>query len=230
MRWRGPLPAEKPKDDMVRKLAIINCIVFALTHVLVHPAAGHELMSKYWLSSSTLADGQWWRLVTHMFLHGGTFHLVANMVALYSFGRVVEDEAGGLRTLVVFFAGGIVGGLMQCWLGGDLPLVGASGGVFAVVVAFCWLRWNLKVTLLLGFVIPLHLKGQTFTYGLLGASLLLGVWYRGDTSTMMGTIGHWAHLGGGLAGLGLARYFFGPPVKPFFPQRVDRGAGPPSFD
>ncbi|QQL44755.1 rhomboid family intramembrane serine protease [Sulfuriroseicoccus oceanibius] len=223
MRWRGPLPTERPQDDMVRRLAIINCIVFAFVNVLQNPLNGHLLMSKYWLTADSLAAGQWWRLVTHMFLHGGTMHLVANMLALYSFGRVVEDELGGVRTLIIYFAGGIAGGLLQCGLANELPLVGASGGVFAVVMAFCWMRWNLKVTLLLGFVIPLHLKGRTFTYGLLGASLVLGWWYSGDVSSVMGQIGHWAHLGGGLMGLALGRFFFGPAIKPFFPVRWGGG-------
>jgi len=203
---------------MVKRLVIINCLVFAFVNVLHHQHTAELLMSKYWLTEGALRAGQWWRLVTHMFLHGDALHLVANMLALYSFGRVVEDELGGVRTLIIFFVGGIVGGVLQCELAGQLPLVGASGGVFAVVTAFCWMRWNLKVTLLLGFVIPLHLRGRSLTYGLLGASLVLGWWYSGDVSSLMGRIGHWAHLGGGLAGLALGRWFFGPAIKPFFPQ------------
>jgi len=180
----------------------LNILAFVLVD-WVHPLVGNAIFRQYGLSLESLELGWIWTLVTHMFLHGGLLHLGANMIALYSFGRVVENVAGVRRLLMVYFLGGIAGGLLQVFLTPTTLLVGASGGVFAVIVVFCWMNWSEYVRLLLVFVIPLNVKGRALMMGLLGGSLLLGLWaqFAPESAGVVGMIGHWAHLGGGLVGL-----------------------------
>ena len=202
LRWRGPLPDRGAREGAVRWLVTLNILAFVLVD-WVHPLVGNAIFRQYGLSLESLELGWIWTLVTHMFLHGGLLHLGANMIALYSFGRVVENVAGVRRLLMVYFLGGIAGGLLQVFLTPTTLLVGASGGVFAVIVVFCWMNWSEYVRLLLVFVIPLNVKGRALMMGLLGGSLLLGLWaqFAPESAGVVGMIGHWAHLGGGLVGL-----------------------------
>ncbi|HEY5792241.1 MAG TPA: rhomboid family intramembrane serine protease [Chthoniobacterales bacterium] len=149
------------------------------------------------LSGRGLAAGFWWQPVTYLFLHGGVLHLLMNMVGLWFAGREVEYTFGRARYLATFFAGGILGGFLQVALAGnpDIPLVGASASVCAVLLAFTAIYPNLPITALLFFVVPVQLKAKYLGYLVLGISLVLGV-----TGIQPG-IGHYAHLGGGLAGL-----------------------------
>lgn len=208
-RWRGPLPNRGAKEGAVRWLVILNVLVFVLVD-WVHPLVGNALYLQYGLSRETLEAGRIYTLVTHMFLHGGLLHLGANMIALYSFGRVVENVVGVRRLLIVYLLGGIGGGLLQVILTPSILLVGASGGVIAVIVAFCWMNWSEPVRLLLVFVIPLNLKGRSLAIGLLGGSLLFGLWaeFAPASAGVIAIIGHWAHLGGGLVGLAFGAVWF----------------------
>ncbi len=206
LRWRGPLPDRGAREGAVRWLVILNVLVF----VLVDWVPGNAIYYLYGLSRETLEEGRIYTLVTHMFLHGGLLHLGANMIALYSFGRVVENVAGVRRLIIVYTLGGIVGGLLQVFLTPTILLVGASGGVFAVVLAFCWMNWSEHVHLLLVFVIPLKVKGRALAIGLLGGSVLLGLWaqFAPASAGVVGMIGHWAHLGGGLVGFAFGAVWF----------------------
>lgn len=79
-------------------------------------------------------DGQYWRLVTSMFLHGGFLHLILNAWALYQLAGLFELLLGSGRLLVVYFVSGIAGSLASV-LWRDVPSVGASGAIFGVMGA-----------------------------------------------------------------------------------------------
>ncbi len=162
---------------------------------------------------------QVWRFIGFQFLHGSVAHLLFNMIALFFFGTIVERYLGGKRYLAFYLLCGICGALMYLVLNlgamvvsllagrtvavpGLLfdsmatPLVGASAGVFGVLMAGAFLAPNAVV--LLFFVIPMRLA--TLAYALVGlaiVSVLFGVQNAG---------GEAGHLGGAIAGFYLIRH------------------------
>jgi rhomboid protease GluP len=86
------------------------------------------------LSRTLVLDGEVWRLVTPMFLHGGPDHLIGNMIALYVLGLACEHALGSLRMLGVYLSSGIAAALLSMALGPG-PSVGASGAIFGLMGA-----------------------------------------------------------------------------------------------
>lgn len=79
-------------------------------------------------------EGQWWRLVTSMFLHGGIVHLLLNGWGFFQLGALFETWLGSIRLLLVYFASGIAGSLASAFFS-EVPSVGASGAIFGVLGA-----------------------------------------------------------------------------------------------
>jgi membrane associated rhomboid family serine protease len=164
------------------------------------------------LSGEGVRRGFEWQFVTYMFLHGGWLHLAFNMLTFYFAGREVEVIAGRKHLLGMYFAGGLLGGIAQILLSSpQMQLVGASAGVFAVLIAFTTIYPEMELTLLLFFVIPVRVKAKYLAYGLVVMSLFFSV------SGSWGGVGHIAHLGGCLAGWIYAKQLgFGGPLR--FPR------------
>jgi membrane associated rhomboid family serine protease len=147
------------------------------------------------LSREGLANGGWWQLITHAFLHGNLLHLAVNMVALWFTGPLIEELLGPIRYLALYLGGAVVGGILQTLATpGSVDLVGASGSVCALLVGFGTLFPNLQITALIFFVIPVKMKASTLGWLVIVGSLLF--WAFGIERQ----IGHLAHLGGGIAG------------------------------
>lgn len=153
-----------------------------------------------------------WQLVTYSFLHGGLFHLLINMFVLWMFGTQLEYIWGSRRFVVYYFICVIGAGLTQLLVtsldaGGPIyPTVGASGGVFGILLAF-GMRFPNQYILLL--IPPIPMKAKYFVLFLGGIELFFGV-----TGTQAG-VAHFAHLGGMAAGLLLILYWAGMlPWKP----------------
>lgn len=139
---------------------------------------------------------EWWQLVTYAFLHGSPSHLFLNMFGLWMFGREVESTLGARRYVVLFFSAVLSAALVQLVAasasGEVYPTVGASGGVFGVLLAFAMLFPRRRVLLLIP---PIPMPAWLFVtlYGVVElASGVLG--------TQAG-IAHFAHLGGMLGAL-----------------------------
>jgi membrane associated rhomboid family serine protease len=147
-----------------------------------------------------------WQLVTYSFLHGGITHLLFNMLALYMFGSDVERVWGRSRYLTFYFVCVVSAGLTQLlvmpMIGVYMPTVGASGGVFGLLLAFAMLFPTRRIMLLFP---PIPMPAWVFVtgYGLLEL-------YYGVTGTSAG-VAHFAHLGGMLGGYLLIRYGRGRP-------------------
>ncbi len=138
-----------------------------------------------------------YQFVTYLFVHGNTLHLLLNMFILYFFGRELELRWGTAYFLRFYFIAGIGAGVISIpfmW-GEGIPLVGASGSLFALLIAFGMLFPDRVITLLLFFIIPLRMKARQMVLLFIGLELffLLG---RGGG----GGIAHFAHLGGALVG------------------------------
>jgi membrane associated rhomboid family serine protease len=144
-------------------------------------------------------------LLTYMFLHGDIFHLAGNMLFLWVFGDNVEDAMGHFRYIAFYLLCGIVGGLMHVALAGGLmpgvlgteataPLIGASGAVSGVVVAYLLLHPRVHLWVLVLRIIPLRIQ----------AFWALGAWIGMNLTfaflQIEPTVAWWAHVGGMLAG------------------------------
>ncbi len=88
-----------------------------------------------------VAQGDWWRLFTAMFLHYGPIHLGLNMLALYWFGTVVEGAIGHMRFLVLYLVSGLAGSAGALLVTPNTPTVGASGAIFGILGALLILEW-----------------------------------------------------------------------------------------
>lgn len=132
-----------------------------------------------------------WRLVTYMFLHGNFLHLLFNMLWLWWMGRAVEERLGPLSFSTIYFGSGIGGALLDIALAQFLGfnyVIGASGAVFGVMVAFAMLYPEMPIMLIL---LP-PIQARYVVAGLIVLNLLaLG----GESN-----VAHAVHLGG--AGIG----------------------------
>lgn len=119
----------------VTALIIINTIVFVLTSMpfqwsleLYHLGLGVNYL---------IADGEWWRLFTPMFMHLGFMHLLFNMFSLFIFGPELEKFAGKARFLTIYMLAGIFANIATYFLGGiETAHAGASGAIFGIFGAF----------------------------------------------------------------------------------------------
>ena len=145
-----------------------------------------------------------WQLITYAFLHGGMSHLVFNMFGLFMFGAELERVWGSKRLLVFYFVSVLVAALTQlmvaAWSGSPNPTVGASGGLFGLLVGFAMLFPHRRIVPLIP---PIPMPAWLFVviYGVI--ELFLGV-----TGSMSG-VAHFAHLGGILGGWLTLRYWRG---------------------
>src|SRR5208283_3621547 len=118
------------------------------------------------LSVGGLKHGFVWQLLTYQFMHANLWHILVNSWLIYLFGREIEATLGPKNLLVLFLAGGVVGGIFQViaallWpglFGG--PVVGASAGVFGLIAAFAVLFPERELVMLLFFIIPIRLSAK----------------------------------------------------------------------
>jgi len=137
-----------------------------------------------------------WQVVTYSFLHGGLFHLFFNMLALYMFGSEIERVFGRRRYLFYYFTCVLVAAGAQLAVsalgnGPAYPTVGASGGVFGLLLAY-GMYFPRRTVMLIFPPIPMPAWLFVIVYGLIEL-------YFGVTGTQAG-VAHFAHLGGMLGG------------------------------
>ena len=134
-------------------------------------------------------------IVTYQFFHADIAHLVGNMVFLWVFGDDVERALGRARYLLFYLMSGVIGGLM--FVANDprspIQLIGASGAIAGVVVAYLMLRPCAKILILLG-IIPLRISA----FWVIGLFVLTQLWNLQASSKS--DVAYWCHFGGMLAG------------------------------
>lgn len=147
------------------------------------------------LSRNGVDEGAWWEFITHAFLHGNLLHLTVNMLALWFTGPILEELLGGWRFILLYLLSAVAGGILQTSSSPEsIDLVGASGAVCGLLVGFATLLPRQEITALVFFVIPVRMKAATLGWVIAGISLLLGL------LRIQPGIGHFAHLGGAIAG------------------------------
>ncbi len=112
-------------------LIIINGIILVID--LCGNYFGYDTVSEYGaVSKNAVLSGEWYRLITYMFIHGGISHYLGNSLSLYILGSRVEKYYGKVNMLIIYFTAGIGAGVMSM-LFNNVPAVGASGAIFGLM-------------------------------------------------------------------------------------------------
>lgn len=173
---------------VVKYLVFVNSGVF-LADFIFRP----DWLSVLGLTPLSFWRGALWQPVTYMFLHGGGFHLFFNMLVLWMFGATLESTWGSRRFLVFYFICGIGAGLLSAAVtpGSPIPIVGASGAIYGLLMAF-------------GILFPDQLIYIWGVFPIRARYFVIGLGLIEFFTAMSGTqtrIAHFAHLGGMLFGL-----------------------------
>jgi membrane associated rhomboid family serine protease len=108
--------------------------------------------------------GEWWRLLTAGFLHGGDFHLLLNMFALYFLGRMIEPALGHIRFVALYFASLLAGSLGAVLQAPDTPVVGASTAIFGLLGAALVMARRRGIDLMASGLMPVLLINLAITF------------------------------------------------------------------
>lgn len=201
--FRRKISFEKP-PKLTHFLISVMVAVF-LFEVYLGYAFGQKAVSvlfhEYGFSLSSFLAGKWWSAITSMFLHADPMHLLLNMFALYFFGRVVEQQLGWKKMLLIFFGTGIAGDAalsITALLGlasPFVPTIGASAAIFGLLGAAMFLK-PLEFVIY-PYIIPIPLIFVAFLYVLYNTLAFAAVIATGQESE----IAYVAHLGGLAAGI-----------------------------
>ena len=201
---------------VTRNLLIVNVLMFVAT--CISPTVMKGLFAMAYPAAS---DFRWWQPLTHMFMHDGIWHILFIMYTLVMFGMVVERVLGTKKFLILFFVTGFGAVLLHTGVEylqvrslikeytpvpysaqqiyDMIPhVLGASGAVYGVLVAFAMLYPQARMTLIFP---PVTLDAKWMVAIFIGIELLTGI-----TGAQMG-VAHFAHLGGALFGFLLIRYW-----------------------
>jgi membrane associated rhomboid family serine protease len=219
-----PLRDENPSSRIpyVNYLLIaVNIFVFILEWN--SGASGEAFIQQYALIPASFSDGiqlpDVQDVFTSMFMHAGLAHIGGNMLYLWIFGDNIEDAMGHGRFLLFYLLGGVLASAAHIISnpGSQLPTVGASGAIGAVLGAYLVLypRRRVLTLIFLGFFINMVR---------IPAVLLLGFWFvlqlfSGVMSLggpEMGGVAFWAHIGGFVGGMLLVRLFARPKPTPVY--------------
>lgn len=202
---KSPRIVARPTGDttVTKALVAINVGLYLLTIVqgsggLNNPGGG--LFVDWLLYGPAVANGDWWRLGTAMFLHWSITHIAFNMLALWSIGSFVEQYLGRTRFLILYLVSGLAGSAGALLQSPDTPIAGASGAVFGILGAMLILEWIqtgslagnaaswIAINLVIGFVIP-NISWGGHLGGLLGGIVVMLAFSRFGRNAAFGRIG-----------------------------------------
>jgi len=208
---------------IVLNLIIINALVFLAQSAFGGMDQLNRVNDLFALHHYKSTEFRPYQLVTHMFMHGGIFHLLFNMLALWMFGSTIEKVWGPKRFLIFYLVCGLGAGLAQMgsyvfdyWQVDHLNLgaedynmyqtnlriactVGASGAIMGVLAAFGYLFPNTKLFIM---PIPFPVKAKWAILGIIALDVFGGV-----SRTANDNIAHFAHVGGALIGFLIVLYW-----------------------
>lgn len=199
IRSPGKKPSFLGRFSVNTNFVLANVILFVVFSILIFVNPNN--INSIAIKPSNILQGKYlWTFITSMFMHGGLFHLFANMISLFSLGGLVEKLIGRKRYFWFYMVSGILAGLFFVLsalffgnLTGDLNTfaVGASGALFGVVGLLMILTPNLPLYLMF---IPIPVKMKYAAPG-----ILIILWFISVAADI--PIGNTAHLGGLIAGL-----------------------------
>ena len=174
--------------DVVKNLLILNVIIFFVVRFNLIPFIP-GLENYFWMKP--IGQGfEPYQIATHMFMHGGERHLLFNMLMLFFIGPAVEQTLGPKRFLLLYIIAGVSSAFLHLLISNG-KVVGASGAIYGILVAFATMFPNLKMMV---FPIPFEIKAKY----LVGAYVVYDL-YTGLTG-YDDNIAHFAHIGGAIAG------------------------------
>jgi membrane associated rhomboid family serine protease len=174
----------------VQRLLIANVVMFFVT------SADQGLFRALWFYPP-IAIYKPWTLATYMFLHGSIGHLFFNMLGLFFFGSRLETRLGSKSFLWLYFLAGVGGALFQTVFASAAPMVGASGAIYGLLIAYAYFWPREKILVM--FVIPMEIWLAVTLY--VFYSLYAGM------GNVAGGIAHFAHLGGAAIGFGYLKWW-----------------------
>ncbi len=198
--------AFKLPDNGLMQLIFINVavfVVFSLLHVILfflQATPVYHVIESYFLIPASFSSfiRQPWSLITYFFMHSGFMHIIFNMLFLYWFGLIIKEFLGGGKIISLYVLGGIAGGLLYLFMYNFIPpfinnvntsvMLGASGGVYAVVAGAATLMPNYTMHLM--FFGPVRIKYIAIVY----------VFISLVNTTGANAGGNLAHLGGAALG------------------------------
>lgn len=217
MRLSGRKPSSYTRPWTQRQrvvlLTLIGLNVAAFVAQLVLSGYDPAFVRDYLgLSETGIQNAFAWQFLTAAFMHDGAWHLLGNTIVLYLLGRDVESILGQRHFFFLYAAGSIAGELGHLFtMPASTVLLGASGGVAAVLVAYATILPEMELTALFLFI-PIRLKAKHLAYGVVAIAGALLFFDR------HGTVSHSAYLGGCAAGWLYAHLLgFG---RPSFVQRA----------
>lgn len=177
---------KRPNSNPVWILIALNVILFVVA------LATPSLIMSFGLAPVGFAERPW-TILTSLFLHGSFGHILGNMITLYFFGKYLRLLVGSSKFLLVYFIGGILGGILYILLAPPLSIaIGASGAVFALGAALAVMRPKLRV---LVFPIPVPMP---LWAAVIGGFVII---------SFLPNVAWQAHLGGLAFGV-IGGYFF----------------------
>ena len=182
-QWGVPAVGMPPEADGV------------VHHVRLGP---DRFTTLFWLYQPLAIGKLWlWQFVTYTFLHSvsNPWHIIFNMLVLWMFGSEVERAMGTRRFLTMYFTAGIFAGIFGCLFTPNNPILGASGAIFAVEIAFAMFYPNATIIF---FVFPIKAKYLV--------TIFAGITVFNCLIPTGGNVAHFAHLGGLLYGFLFIRY------------------------
>lgn len=187
-------------------LVLVNTAVFVAEVTLFRPGL-REFFNQYGVVPVHIMEGErLYTLFTSLFLHGGWFHLISNMVFLWIFGDNVEAALGKVIFPIFYVAGGLAASLTHVFVSpaSNLPSLGASGAIGAILGAYIVMfpRSQVRVLLLYGFFAVIRRVTAVFFLGLwFVMQFFSGVASLGAETAQTGGVAVWAHVGGFVLGL-----------------------------
>lgn len=178
----------------ITKLVLINAAAFLLQALTPYRYILPDGLAL--IPAQVMTQGMVWELVTYMFLHGDTWHLLFNMFYLVMFGSDLERYWGSRDFTKYYFVTGIGAGIIHIitsyiFGGANIPTIGASGAIFGVLLAYGMAFPHRKI--LLWFVIPV--SARTLVIFAAAVELMLTIQYQGGDG-----VARFAHMGGMLVG------------------------------
>ena len=176
---------------VVSILIAINLVVYIMTLL---PRLGDEIFYLGISVNGLILEGEWWRIITSMFLHGGFMHILFNMFSLFLFGPELEKIAGKTRFLAIYFLSGIGGGLATLLTQNMLyATVGASGALFGIFGAFgaILFRYRHSMPQLRQVILPIIVISVILTF-------------------LQSNVNATSHIGGLATGFVIGLFFFKP--------------------
>lgn len=204
----------------IKSLIIANVVVFAVSTIV-----GPKFYDMFGLVPQTVITERWvWQPFTYLFVHGGLMHLLFNLFALWMFGMPVESQWGAAEFLKFYFICGLGAAAASIGLSphSTVPVIGASGPIYGLLVAFAMLYPDAVVYLY--FLIPVKASHMAILFGLIE-------FFAGTTNATPG-VARFAHLGGMITGYIYIRWWWliKMRVKAFFATMMRApqiGAPPP---